>query len=103
MVNEACTLTSVTPRTSPVNSKGPNGVAERAVQSVEYVAQALRLDVLHRASIAVSSDLPITSWMVRHATCGIVVESRPSWRTPMERRRALDSLRTLRGACASSF
>ena len=90
MVHDACALTSVTPRTSPVNSKGPNGAAERAVQSVKYVAQALRLDVLHRASLAVNSELPITSWMERHATCGIVDESRPSWRTPMERRRTLD-------------
>ena len=77
-VHDACALTSVTPRTSPVNSKG-SGAAVRAVQSVEGVARTLRLDVLHRINIAVSSDLPITSWMVRHAIRGIVVESRPSW------------------------
>ena len=60
-------LTAATPRTSPVNSKGSNGAAERAVQSVEGMAPTLRLDLLGRTNIAVGSDLPITSWMVRHA------------------------------------
>ena len=45
-----------------MNSKGSNGAAERAAQSVEGMARTLRLDLLSR-----SSDLPITSWMVRHA------------------------------------
>ena len=39
-------LTAATPRTSPVNSKGSNGTAERAVQSVEEMARTLRLDLL---------------------------------------------------------
>ena len=39
-------LTAATPRTSPVNSKGSSGAAERAVQSVEGMARALRLDLL---------------------------------------------------------
>ena len=30
-------------------------------------ARTLRLDLLGRTNIAVGSDLPITSWMVRHA------------------------------------
>ena len=50
-----------------MNSKGSNGAAERAVQSVEAVARTLRLDLLSRTNIAVGSDLPITSRMVRHA------------------------------------
>ena len=41
--------------------------AERAVQSVEGMARTLRLDLLSRTNIAVGSDLPITSWIVRHA------------------------------------
>ena len=60
-------LTAATPRTSPVNSKGSNGAAERAVQSVEGMARTLRLDLLGRANVAAGSDLLITSWMVRHA------------------------------------
>ena len=68
VIHDACALlTAATPRTSPVNSKGSNGAAERAVQSVEGMARTLRLDLLSRTSIAVGSDLPITSWMVRHA------------------------------------
>ena len=39
----------------------------RAVQSVEGMARTLRLDLLGRTNIAVGGDLPITSWMVRHA------------------------------------
>ena len=31
------------------------------------MARTLRLDLLGRTNIAVDSDLPITSWMVRHA------------------------------------
>ena len=31
------------------------------------MARTLRLDLLGRTNIAVGSDLPITSWMVRHA------------------------------------
>ena len=62
VIHDACA-----PRTSPVNSKGSNGAAERAVQSVEGMARTLRLDLLSRTNIAVGSDLPITSWMVRHA------------------------------------
>ena len=31
------------------------------------MARTLRLDLLSRTNIAVGSDLPITSWMVRHA------------------------------------
>ena len=66
--HDACALlTSATPRTSPVNSKGSNGAAERAVQYVEGVARTLRLDLLGRTNVAVGSDLPIISWMVRHA------------------------------------
>ena len=68
VIHDACALlTAATPRTSPVNSKGSNGAAERAVQSVEGMARTLRLDLLSRTNIAVGSDLPITSWMVRHA------------------------------------
>ena len=68
VIHDACSLlTAATPRTSPVNSKGSNGAAERAVQSVEGMARALRLDLLGRTNIAVGSDLPVTSWMVRHA------------------------------------
>ena len=68
VIHDACALlTAATPRTSPVNSKGSNGAAERAVQSVEGMARTLRLDLLGRTNIAVGSDLPITSWMVRHA------------------------------------
>ena len=40
---------------------------KRAVQSVEGMARTLRLDLLSRTNIAVGSDLPITSRMVRHA------------------------------------
>ena len=66
VIHDACAvLTAATPRTSLVNSKGSNGAAERAVQSVE--SMALRLELLSRTNIAVGSDLPITSWMVRHA------------------------------------
>ena len=50
-----------------MNSKGSNKAAERSVQSVEGLARTLRLDLLSRTNIAVGSDLPITSWMVRHA------------------------------------
>ena len=68
VIHDACALlTAATPRTSLVNSKGSNGAAERAVQSVEVMARTLRLDLLGRTNIAVGSDLPITSWMVRHA------------------------------------
>ena len=68
VIHDACVfLTAATPRTSPVNSKGSNGAAERAVQSVEGMARTLRLDLLGRTNVAVGSDLPITSWMVRHA------------------------------------
>ena len=68
VIHDACAmLTAATPRTSPVNSKGSNGAAERAVQSVEEMARTLRLDLLGRTHIAVGSDLPIASWMVRHA------------------------------------
>ena len=68
VIHDACALlTAATPRTSPVNSKGSNGAAERAVQSVEEVARTLRLDLLGRTNIAVGSDLPITSLMVREA------------------------------------
>ena len=68
VIHDACAmLTAATPRTSLVNSKGSNGSAERAVQSVEGMARTLRLDLLGRTNIAVGSDLPITSWMVRHA------------------------------------
>ena len=68
VIHDACALlTAATPRTSPVNSKGSNGAAERAVQSVEGMARTLRLDLLGRTNVAVGSDLPITSWMVRHA------------------------------------
>ena len=62
-------LTAATPRTSPVNSKGSNGAAKRAVQTFEGMARTLRLDLLVRTNIAVGSDLPITSWTVRHAAC----------------------------------
>ena len=41
-------------RTSPVISKGSNGEAERAVQSVEGMARTPRLDLLGRTNIAVS-------------------------------------------------
>ena len=34
---------------------------------VEGMARTLRLDLLGRTNVAVGSDLPITSWMVRHA------------------------------------
>ena len=68
VIHDACALvTSATPRTAPVNSKGSNEAAERAVPSVEGVARTLRLDLLGRTNVAVGSDLPITSWMVRHA------------------------------------
>ena len=68
VIHDACALlTAATPRTSPVNSKGSSGAAERAVQSVEGMAPTLRLDLLGRTNIAGGSDLSITSWMVRHA------------------------------------
>ena len=45
VIHVACaSLTVATPRTSLVNSKGSNGAAERAVQSVECMARTLRLD-----------------------------------------------------------
>ena len=70
IIHDACAmLTAATPRTSFVNSKGSNGAAERAVQSVEEMAQTLRVDLLVSTNLAVGSDLPITSWMVRHAAC----------------------------------
>ena len=63
VIHDACALlTAATPRTSLVNSKGSNGAAGRAVQSVEEMARTLRLDLLSRTNI-----VPITSWMVRHA------------------------------------
>ena len=53
VIHEACALlTAATPRTSPVNSNGSNGAAERAVQSVEEMARTLRLDLLSRTHIA---------------------------------------------------
>ena len=64
---EHALMAVATPRTSPVNSKGSNGAAERAVQSVGGMARTLRLDLLSRTNIAMGSDLPITSWIVRHA------------------------------------
>ena len=68
VIHDACAwLTAATPRTSLVNSRGSNGAAERTVQSVEEMARTLRLDLLSRTNIAVGRDLPITSWMVRHA------------------------------------
>ena len=68
VIHDACALlTSAAPRTSPVHSKGSNGAAERAVQSVEGVARTLRFDLLGRTNVAVGSDLTITSWIVRHA------------------------------------
>ena len=68
VIHDACALlTTGTLRTSPVNSKGPNGAAERAVQCVEGMARTLRVDLLGKTNIAVGSDLPITYWMVRHA------------------------------------
>ena len=68
VIHDACASPiAATPRTSPVISKGSNGAAERAVQSVEGMVRTLRLDLLDRTNIAVGSDLPITSWMVRHA------------------------------------
>ena len=45
VIRDACALLpSATPGTSPVNSKGSNGAAERAVQSVEGMARTLRAD-----------------------------------------------------------
>ena len=68
VIHDACArLTSATPRTSLVNSKGCKGAGERAVQSVEGMARTLRFDLLARTNVAVGSDLPTTSWMVRHA------------------------------------
>ena len=68
VIHDVCALlTSATPRTSLVNSKGSSGAAERARQSVEGMARTLRFDLLGRTNVAVGSDLPITSWMVRHA------------------------------------
>ena len=65
VIHDACALlTGATPRTSIVNSKGSNGAAERALQSVERMARTLRLDL---TNIAVGCDLPNTSLMVRHA------------------------------------
>ena len=66
VIHDAYALLTAAPRTSLVNSKGSNGAAERAVQSDEGMARTLRLDLLSRTNIAVGSDLPITSWMVRH-------------------------------------
>ena len=89
VIHDACVLlTAATPRTSLVNSKGSNGAAERAVQSVEGMARTLRLDLLGRTNIAVGSDLPITSWMVRHAARLL---SHFKLDQPMERRRMHDS------------
>ena len=68
VIQDACALlTAAIPRTLLVNSKGSNGAAKRTAQSVEVMARTLRLDFLSRTNIAVGSDLPITSWMVRHA------------------------------------
>ena len=68
VIHDACApVTSATPHTSPVNIKGSNGAAERAVQCVEGMARILRLDLLGRTFVAVGRDSPITSWMVRHA------------------------------------
>ena len=68
VIRDACALlTAATSRTSPVNSKSSNGAAERAVRAVEEMVRTLRLDFLHRTNFAVGSDLPITSWIVRHA------------------------------------
>ena len=68
VIHDACAPpTAATPRTSLVNSKGSNGAADTAVQSVEGMARTLRLDLLSRTNVAVGSDLPTTSWRVRHA------------------------------------
>ena len=68
VIHDACAvLTSATPRTSTVNSKGSNGAAERSVQSAEGMAPTWSVDLLGRTNVAVDNDLPITHWMVRHA------------------------------------
>ena len=68
VIHDACALlTAATPRTSLVNSKRSNGAAEGALQAVEGSARTVRLDFLDRTNISVGSDLPISSWMVRHA------------------------------------
>ena len=78
VIHDACALlTAATPRTSPVNSQGSNGAAERAVQAVEGMARHLRLDVLDRTNIVVRSDLP--DHIVDGETRGMVIESLPSW------------------------
>ena len=64
VVHDACALlTSATPRTSPVNSKGSNGAAERAAQSVEVGARTQRLDLLAE---------PMLQWAV-------ICQSHPGW------------------------
>ena len=62
----------------PVNSKGSNGAAEREQYNPLRGWLALCVfDLLSRTNIAVGSDLPITSWMVRQR--GMVVESFSNW------------------------
>ena len=68
VIHDACALLTVaTPRTSPVNSKGSKGAAERAIQSVDGMARTLRLDLLSRTNI------------VDGETRGMVVGSFPNW------------------------
>ena len=67
VIHDACALlTAATPRTSPVNSKGSNGAAERGVQSVEGTARTLRLDLLSTTNIAVRH----AAWLLSHFQTG---------------------------------
>ena len=75
VIHDTCALlTAVTPRTSP-DSKGSNGAAERAVQSVEGMARTLRLDLLGRTNICSGS----ADHILDGETHGMAVESFPNW------------------------
>ena len=70
VVREACGLItggSAIARESPRNSKGSNGAAERAIQTIQGYARTLRLDLAKRTGVEVGAEHPITQWLIRHA------------------------------------
>lgn len=63
VVRAACDLVpGASPREALVNCKDSNGIAERALQTMQGMSRTLRL-----AGVAVSSSHAVTPWLVRHA------------------------------------
>ena len=68
VVRAACALVAgATPRSSPVNSKGSNGRAERALQAVQGLLRTLGAHLERKAGVTLSSDMDLTTWAARHA------------------------------------